>query len=745
MANEQIIKAWVLQLGLDLEPVAKGVKKTEDMLRKLERVESRTSAERTKALKTELNAEKKITSEKKRQESLSARRLRVQTSIQAAERRAVNGGLTGDSLSAIKKQSKELQDSLRNATTPTDFALMARKLSRFRSDIGQQIKENNQAQAKSNALLAKEDALIKAVEKSRESVEIKRIRAQTAIQAIERRAVLGGLSGDSLAKIKENSKELQDSLKDVSSGKEFANLARRINVFSTETSNRLKESNAALAQRNALLAAQARISDRLEIIRTRARMGGISPEQRDLIGLKAQGIQASLSSANSEQIRKLAIQTRFLNEETSKYIVLARKQKQAFSASKFAISAILGPLKNLAAGFLSVYAIINSVKAIHGVARELDSLKSSLLAASGSAQQAGEDFKFIISISKQLGVSLSTAAAGYRQIGAAGRQMGWESAQIQDTFLAATEAARAFGLNADRTGYVYLAFSQMLSKGKVSQEELRRQLGEHLPGAMNIAAKAMGVTVNELDKMIQVGISAEEFVPKFSAELRKAAREGGALASSIEGITAAEQRLSATLQQAVTEGSDMGYRKGVVTLLNSLNRIAEALREEFALLIGFVGGTLELLGEGLNIFGAFLSLGTSVMRLFRTGLGFSNVNDELKEGVKHLGLMQRVSSGLSWLFRGLIGTLETAIGKFELFTRTMSRGDILTELMGGDSKGMQRYREILNRSRQVAYDSVYPQGTSKSVQVINHNTFTGNPEQNAKKMESMFQNWLSYE
>lgn len=645
MANEQIIKAWVLQLGLDLEPVAKGVKKTEDMLRKLERVEARSSGNRARGVGNQLTAERKITSERQKQDQLT----------------------------------------------------------------------------------------------------VKRLRAQTAIQAIERRASLGGLSGDALTKVKDSSKSLQASLGDVRTAKEFAFLSRKINQFSADTTSKLKEGNAALAQRNALLAAQTRISDKLDIIGTRARMGGVSPEQRALIGLKAQGIQSSLPGANSEQMRKLAKQTRLLNEETSKYIALARRQRHAFSANKFAIGAILGPLKNLAAGFLSVYTIMNSVTAIHRTARELDSLKSSLLAASGSAQQAGEDFKYIVSISKQLGVSLTTAADGYRQIGAAGRQMGWDSAQIQETFLAATEAARAFGLNAERTGYVYLAFSQILSKGKVSQEELRRQLGEHLPGAMNIAANAMGVTVSELEKMIQAGISAEEFMPKFSAELRKAAREGGALASSIQGITAAEQRLSAILQQSVTEGSDMGYRKGVVTLVNSLSRIAEALRDEFALLIGLVGGTLELLGEGLNIFGSLLNLGTSIVRLFKTGLGFSNVNDEFKEGVRHLGLMQRALSGLSWFFRGIIGSMETAIGKFELFTRTMSRGDILTELTGGDSEGMKRYREILNRSRQVAYDAVHPQGTSKSVQVINHNTFTGNPEQNAKKMEGMFQNWLSFE
>ena len=52
---------------------------------------------------------------------------------------------------------------------------------------------------------------------------------------------------------------------------------------------------------------------------------------------------------------------------------------------------------------------------------------------------------------------------------------------------------------------VFLAISQMISKGKVSAEELRLQLAERMPGAVNIFAKAIGVTTSELDKMLQEG------------------------------------------------------------------------------------------------------------------------------------------------------------------------------------------------------------------------------------------------
>ncbi|MBQ3170671.1 MAG: tape measure protein, partial [Mailhella sp.] len=64
---------------------------------------------------------------------------------------------------------------------------------------------------------------------------------------------------------------------------------------------------------------------------------------------------------------------------------------------------------------------------------------------------------------------------------------------------------------------------QMVSKGKVMAEELRGQLGERLPGAFQLAAKAMGVTTMELDKMLETGdVLADDLLPKLAVEIEKA-------------------------------------------------------------------------------------------------------------------------------------------------------------------------------------------------------------------------------
>ena len=49
------------------------------------------------------------------------------------------------------------------------------------------------------------------------------------------------------------------------------------------------------------------------------------------------------------------------------------------------------------------------------------------------------------------------------------------------------------------------ATSQVFSKGKVSAEELRQQLGERLPGAFTLFAESMGKTPAELDNALEQG------------------------------------------------------------------------------------------------------------------------------------------------------------------------------------------------------------------------------------------------
>jgi len=92
-----------------------------------------------------------------------------------------------------------------------------------------------------------------------------------------------------------------------------------------------------------------------------------------------------------------------------------------------------------------------------------------------------------------------------------------------------------------------IATAQVFSKGKVSAEELRQQIGERLPGAFTLFAKSLGMTPAELDKALEDGkVSLQDF-QKFSELLF--ARFGKSSEAIVNGPAAAGERLQVQLSK----------------------------------------------------------------------------------------------------------------------------------------------------------------------------------------------------
>lgn len=186
-----------------------------------------------------------------------------------------------------------------------------------------------------------------------------------------------------------------------------------------------------------------------------------------------------------------------------------------------------------------VTALGNAAAAAHKLSGEFYSAENSLKAITGSGAAAKESMGFISSEANRLGQDVTTLAKSYTQLVAAGNRSNLTTKQMRDVFSSLSETATVLQFDAQKTEGSFRALTQMLSKGKVQAEELRGQLGEHLPGAFGIAADAMGVTEAALDSMLKKGqVSAAELLTKLPAALRKAYGEGlpGALQRSSVAI-----------------------------------------------------------------------------------------------------------------------------------------------------------------------------------------------------------------
>jgi tape measure domain-containing protein len=184
-----------------------------------------------------------------------------------------------------------------------------------------------------------------------------------------------------------------------------------------------------------------------------------------------------------------------------------------------------GALKGFAASFLATVGIgsaFEGFRQIFDVNRNFDQLNSALKLVSVTSEQFGENQRFLTRIAQAYGLEIEALTKAFNKFFAASTNAGLSVTATNRIFDQVSKVAANLKLSQDEVNSVFLAFSQIASKGKVQAEELRGQLGERIPGAASIAARALGVTEQQLGKLLEQGkVVAEDFLPKFAAELEK--------------------------------------------------------------------------------------------------------------------------------------------------------------------------------------------------------------------------------
>lgn len=177
--------------------------------------------------------------------------------------------------------------------------------------------------------------------------------------------------------------------------------------------------------------------------------------------------------------------------------------------------------KSVIAGF-SVTAVAVFAKEIVQAGLAVEKLQMQFKASAGSAESAAREIEYIRGVTNRLGLDFQTTATAYGKWLASTRNTAIEGAQAQKVFEGVSKAVTALGLSSDEANGIFLALGQMMSKGKVSAEELTGQLGERLPGALKLAADSLGLTTAELmDQMQQGKVMSSELLPKLAEQLEK--------------------------------------------------------------------------------------------------------------------------------------------------------------------------------------------------------------------------------
>jgi tape measure domain-containing protein len=306
----------------------------------------------------------------------------------------------------------------------------------------------------------------------------------------------------------------------------------------------------------------------------------------------------------------------------------------------------MGGLVRSARNLISAFGIIGGatlfaslVKDAFKLIKTLDSMAFSMKAVIKDSRELGQTQAWLRQITEDYGAELVTVTNRYIKFRAAAIQANFSADETQKIFGTMTKAAGVLGLKTDELQGVFLALEQMISKGKITTEELRRQLGERLPGAMDIMADSMGVTTAQLDAMLKKGeVITKDVLPAFADQVEIAfGLDSVARVETLQASTARLQNAWTILVEEFNKGNGTSQR-----LMGIINSLAKNL-----------GTIVNLLVKGATAFGIFKAA------TLASALATSMFNGKLKFQIGYYIALKREAWAATVATRGFTVALLT--------------------------------------------------------------------------------------
>jgi tape measure domain-containing protein len=300
-------------------------------------------------------------------------------------------------------------------------------------------------------------------------------------------------------------------------------------------------------------------------------------------------------------------------------------------------------LMQQAAGVTKFIAEVNKSKiALAGVTKDIGDYQNAL----SSAQEAGKLFLIPIQDSIQQFTKLQASIAG----------AGYETETTQQVFKGIAAAIVATGGSTEDLNGALRATAQVFSKGKVTAEELRGQIGERLPGAFTIFAQATGRSTQQLDEDLQKGkVTLNDFI-KFTNELFK--RYGSTAEILAKAPENAGARLEVALQAATYEYLGMfqvvgaAFQSYAADLVNFVAQNKSAISAAIAEFVVFAQDLYSILSSVVeSLFPVFKNLFSFMFSNFAKGLNsLAILADETRRAAG--GPEKRAAAMVDQLYKG---------------------------------------------------------------------------------------------
>ena len=285
------------------------------------------------------------------------------------------------------------------------------------------------------------------------------------------------------------------------------------------------------------------------------------------------------------------------------------KFQKGINIAKREMLGLKSAFSNFAASMGAGLGIYQIASQIASVTKELSSAKAVLSNVSDSQTAYNDSIQFASKLAKDYSQDMVSLIAQLGQFQAACKGSGLALDDVNNIYASIVKSATYFHLSSQQTEQALLAVQQMMSKGKISAQELRLQLGNVMPGAFQKMADAVGVSTAELDKMMAAGqLISKDVLPKFAAELDKMTAGKIDLNSLQLQINALKNAFAELVNSG---GFEQAFSKVVKIATNAINVIKNNIK-----------GIGEFIGSYLigNIIGRLVRTITALSRLVGTNM-----------------------------------------------------------------------------------------------------------------------------
>lgn len=263
---------------------------------------------------------------------------------------------------------------------------------------------------------------------------------------------------------------------------------------------------------------------------------------------------------------------------------------------------------------------------------QVDRLNKAYTSVMGSEQAAGAQLSYIYDVTQRLGLEYQSTAEAAKNFFASAKGTDLEKS-MNSIFEGVLAAGSALSLTREQMDGVFLALSQIASKGKLSMEEVH-QIAERFPGTFQMIATALNVTQAELTDVIASGkIMANDMLPSLGEAWKE--KYGDKAVAAAKGVQGALNRINTEwgLLKASFIDTDVAA--------SGLNSIADAMKSigELPDVIGDYGTEIATLASV-----AAAIKGVAAARAVAEGVRKTSMANAAKEQGVYQALIDKVAS-----------------------------------------------------------------------------------------------------